>query len=345
MQSPKPLVVILATGGTIAGTTAGALGDGAQTTRYRVVLGVDALVAGVPALATHRIEAEDVATIDSKDMDIATWQRLAGRVAHHLAREEVAGVVVTHGTDTLEETAYFLHRLLAPSKPVVLTAAMRPASALSADGPVNLLDAVRVAEQGSADGASGSSGSSGSSGASGVSVVMAGAAWHPVGLRKMHTLRVDAFGDGDGGPIARLDGGVLRAYRPWPRGEALGLTLIERPPERWPRVEIVLNHVGADGWLVDAAVASGVQGIVVAGTGHGTQSVRLEGALARARHAGVRVRRASRCAFGPVLVRDDGDPEAAGEASAVQARVDLMLALLGEAAPEAKSAAASEHRG
>jgi L-asparaginase len=310
MQSPMPLVVILATGGTIAGTAAAST----DTTGYRAgALGVDALIAGVPALAEHRVEAESVAAIDSKDMDIATWQRLAGRVAHHLARAEVAGVVITHGTDTLEETAYFLHRVLAPAKPVVLTAAMRPASALSADGPANLLDAVTVA---------------GTAGARGVSVVFAGAAWAAVGLRKVHTLQTSAFAGSDCGPIARLEGGVIRTFRAWPDGAALGLARIAAAPDAWPQVEIVFNHAGADGRLVDAAVAAGAAGLVVAGTGHGTVGTRLDAALARARAAGVRVTRASRCAFGPVLPHGDADHEAAGELSAVQARVELQLALL-----------------
>jgi L-asparaginase len=311
MQSPMPLVVILATGGTIAGTAAAST----DTTGYRAgALGVDALVAGVPALAQHRIEAESVAAIDSKDMDIATWQRLAGRVAHHLARPEVAGIVITHGTDTLEETAYFLHRVLAPAKPVVLTAAMRPASALSADGPANLFDAVTVA---------------GTAGVRGVSVVFAGAAWGAVGLRKAHTLQTSAFAGSDCGPIARLEGGAMRTFREWPNGAAaLGLARIAAAPDAWPPVEIVFNHAGADGRLVDAAVAAGAAGLVVAGTGHGTLSTRLEAALARARAAGVRVTRASRCAFGPVLPHGAADSEAAGELSAVQARVELQLALL-----------------
>jgi len=310
MQSPKPLVVILATGGTIAGTAAVAT----DTTGYRAgALGVEVLVAGVPALAGHRLESESVAAVDSKDMDEATWQRLAQRAAHHLARPEVAGLVVTHGTDTLEETAYFLQRVLAPVKPVVLAAAMRPASALSADGPANLLDAVTVAE---------------APGARGVSVAFAGSVWAPVGLRKVHTLQTSAFAGSDCGPIARLEGGVLRVFRAWPEGEALGLTRIAAAPDTWPRVEIVLNHAGADGRLVDAAVAAGARGLVVAGTGHGTIGSRLGEALARARAAGVRVTRASRCVFGPVLPRDADDTEAAGELSAVQARVELQLALL-----------------
>jgi L-asparaginase len=310
MQSPMPLVVILATGGTIAGTAAAST----DTTGYRAgALGVDALIAGVPALADHRLESESVAAIDSKDMDVAIWQRLAERVAHHVARPEVAGVVITHGTDTLEETAYFLHRVLAPAKPVVLTAAMRPASALSPDGPANLFDAVTVA---------------GLAGARGVSVVFAGSAWAAVGLRKIHTLQTAAFAGSDCGPIARLEGGATRMFRAWPEGEALGLARIAGPAESWPRVEIVMNHAGADGGLVDAAVAAGAQGLVVAGTGFGTTSARLDAALVRARAAGVRVTRASRCVFGPVLPRHAADAEAAGELSAVQARVELQLALL-----------------
>ena len=310
MQSPMPLVVILATGGTIAGTAAAST----DTTGYRAgALGVDALIAAVPALADHRLESESVAAIDSKDMDAAVWQRLAERVAHHVARPEVAGVVVTHGTDTLEETAYFLHRVLAPAKPVVLTAAMRPASALSADGPANLFDAVTLA---------------GTPGVRGVSVVFAGAAWAALGLRKVHTLRTAAFTGSDCGPVAHLEGGVVRTFRAWPDGEALGLARIAAAPAAWPRVEIVLNHAGADGRLVDAVVAAGAAGLVVAGTGHGTVSEGMAAALARARAAGVRVTRASRCVFGPVLPHGPDDGEAAGELSAVQARVELQLALL-----------------
>jgi L-asparaginase len=222
--------------------------------------------------------------------------------------------VITHGTDTLEETAYFLHRVLAPAKPVLLTAAMRPASALSPDGPANLLDAVTLA---------------GTPGARGVGVVFAGAAWAAVGLRKVHTLQTSAFAGSDCGPVARLEGGALRTFRAWPGDDALGLARIGAAPAAWPRVEIVMNHAGADGRLVDAAVAAGASGLVVAGTGHGSMSARLEEALARARAAGVRVTRASRCAFGPVLPRDAADLEAAGELSAVQARVELQLALLG----------------
>ncbi len=144
MQNSSGVVVIIGTGGTIAGAAARPDDLVGYTSG---ALGADALVAAVPALASQAIEAETLARLDSSDMDHATWAALRERAAFHLARAEVAAVVVTHGTDTLEETAYFLQRTLAAPKPLVLTAAMRPATALSADGPQNLLDAVTVARQ------------------------------------------------------------------------------------------------------------------------------------------------------------------------------------------------------
>ena len=123
MQSIEPCVVVLGTGGTIAGTAQ----DAADNVGYTAAqLGIEQLVRAVPALASTRLDVQQIAQLDSKDMDFATWHLLARTVAGQLARAEVAGIVITHGTDTLEETAFFLQRVLAPSKPVVLTAAMRP---------------------------------------------------------------------------------------------------------------------------------------------------------------------------------------------------------------------------
>lgn len=304
-------IVILGTGGTIAGTAASATDAIGYTAAQ---LGVAQLVASVPALAALPIECEQVAQLDSKDMDFATWQRLARRCAFHLARSEVAGVVVTHGTDTLEETAYFLHRVLAPAKPLVLTAAMRPATSLQADGPQNLLDAVTLA---------------GDAQVGGVSVVVAGRAWAGAEVRKRHTYRLDAFDGGDAGPLALIEEGQVRALRTQPRvGDAIGLAAIGKDAADWPRVEIVFNHAGADGLLVDTLLALGVAGLVAAGTGNGKLSAALEAALHRAARAGVRVLRASRCANGPVLRGDSTELPGAGALSAVQARVELLLQLL-----------------
>jgi L-asparaginase len=226
----------------------------------------------------------------------------------------VAGIVVTHGTDTLEETAYVLHRVLAPAKPLVLTAAMRPATSMQADGPQNLLDAVTLARDGRVPG---------------VSVVIAGCAWAAADVRKQHSYRLDAFGGGDAGPLASIEAGQVRALcAPLPTGDAIGLEAIASDTITWPRVEIELSHAGADGRIVEALVAQGVAGLVAAGTGPGTLSVALEAALRRAAATGVRVLRATRCAAGPVLGGDTEDLPGAGALTAVQARIELLLRLL-----------------
>lgn len=311
MQSASGVVVVLGSGGTIAGTAASAQ----EHLAYRSAqLGVAALVAAVPALHGLPLEAEQVAQVDSKDMSHAVWQALAQRAALHLARPEVQGVVVTHGTDTLEETAYFLHRVLAPAKPLVLTAAMRPATALGADGPQNLLDAVTVAR---------------SAGARGVLAVMAGDVFQAADLRKAHTYRADAFEAGEAGRLGRIEAGALRCFRPWPASEGLGMACIAPPPDSWPRVEIVLNHEGADGRVVDALLGQGLDGLVLAGTGNGTLSMALAAAALRAQAGGVHVLRASRCAWGAVLGEEQALP-GAGALSPVQARVEVLLQCLAQ---------------
>jgi len=304
-------VVVLGTGGTIAGTAASA----ADAVGYTAAqLGVTQLVAAVPALAGLDLECEQVAQLDSKDMDVVTWQRLAQRAAQHLARPEVAAVVVTHGTDTLEETAYLLHRVLAPAKPLVLTAAMRPATALDADGPRNLLDAVSVARDPAARG---------------VLVALAGRVWAGAELRKVHTYRLEAFDAGDAGALAAVEEGRLRWWRAAPPAEALGLARIAHDAAQWPRVEVVFSHAGASGRMVDALVAERVAGIVAAGTGNGTLHRDLEAALQRAQNAGVRVLRSTRCAAGQVL--GEAALPSAGALSPWQARIELQLQLLGPA--------------
>jgi L-asparaginase len=311
MQSSERLVVVLGTGGTIAGTAADA-GDNVGYTAAQI--GVAQLVAAIPPLAGVPIECEQVAQLDSKDMDHATWQRLAQRAAHHLARENVCGVVVTHGTDTMEETAYFLQRVLAPAKPLALTGAMRPATSLQADGPQNLLDAIAVARE---------------PGARGATVVFAGTVHGALEVRKAHPYRLGAFSSGDAGPIAYVEEGRLRRLREWPQGTALGLDVIATDPATWPRVEIVTSHAGANGAIVDALVASGVKGFVVAGTGNGKVHRELQAALGRAQASGVRVERTTRCATGAIVAASDADePPESGALSPAQARIALLLELL-----------------
>jgi len=310
MQKPSlPLVVVLGTGGTIAGEAASPDDDRGYRSAAR---GVDALVAAAGAAPGVAVESEQVAQLDSKDMDFATWRRLERRIAAHLARPEVTGVVVTHGTDTLEETAWFLARVLPAPKPVVLTAAMRPASSRQADGPANLADAIALAAQSLA----------------GVFVAFAGAVHGAREIRKAHPTRLDAFSSGDAGPIARIEAGrldVLRKPSPVEPFDAAGLP---DDASAWPWVEIVTSDVGADGRAVEALVAAGVNGIVVAATGNGTLHQRLDASLRMAMASGVAVLRSTRCLAGSIV---DDAPDAiphAADLTPVKARVELILRLL-----------------
>lgn len=311
-------IVVLGTGGTIAGTSDV---PGASVGYTAGQLGVEQLLAAVPQLAQAArgpLVAEQLAQVDSKDMTHALWQRLVQRCLAHLADETVAGIVITHGTDTLEETAWLLHNLLPAHKPVVLTSAMRPATALAPDGPQNLLDAVALAAEPQARG---------------VLAVAAGVVHGAREVAKMHPLRLDAFASGDGGPLGWMDAGPVRwAHGQAPQAQAprhggLAAQLGQRP---WPRVQIVLSHAGADGGVVDALVAAGaVDGLVAAATGNGTLHQALEQALARAASAGVAVCVASRCPQGRMLALPADAPwSSAPGLSPVKARISLMLQLM-----------------
>ena len=203
VQAEKRLV-ILGMGGTIAGRATQA-GDNVGYLAGQV--SVADLVRAVPLLNDLALDVEQVAQLDSKDMDFAAWKALAARVAFHLERPEVAGIVITHGTDTIEETAFFLQSVLRPAKPVVLTCAMRPATALVPDGPQNVSDAVAVARH---------------EDARGVVVVCAGQVHSADDVTKVHTYRVDAFDSGDAGPLGCVEEGQLRQFRPWPEARAAG---------------------------------------------------------------------------------------------------------------------------
>lgn len=308
-------IVVLGTGGTIAGQAASRLDNTGYVAGQIAV--ADLVAAAIPDLRALPLEFEQVAQLDSKDMDHATWQRLAQRAGHHLARPEVGAVVITHGTDTLEETAYFLQRVLGPDKPVVLTGAMRPASALQSDGPQNLVDAMALAQ---------------APGAHGVLVVMAGRAHGAQDVRKVHPYQVDAFTSGDGGPVALIEEGCVKLLRPWPRsGFPVGLDAVQADPAHWPRVELLFSHAGSDGAAVQALVDAGARGLVVAGCGNGNLHQRLQAALLQAQVQGVAVLRSTRCIAGSVVGASapPGQGTLAGtELSAVKARVEVMLGLM-----------------
>ncbi len=314
----KKKIVILGTGGTIAGTAASATDHIGYTAAQ---VGIEALVADITDLAASPCEllTEQVAQIDSKDMGFAVWAQLARRVDHWLMQPEVVGVVITHGTDTLEETAWFLQTLLNPDKPVVLTCAMRPATALAADGPQNMRDAVAVAMQ---------------PGARGVVLVCAGVIHSARDVQKVHTSRLDAFSSGDVGPVGYVEKGRLRLVRDWPVAavgvvpEAIKSMASQSNGSDWPRVEIVMSYVGASAAMVDTLVSGGVRGLVVAATGNGTLHHALEAALLRAQALGIEVVRATRCVDGGVLPKPGDTMLDSDGLSPVKARISMMLRLM-----------------
>jgi L-asparaginase len=320
-QPDNSTIVILGTGGTIAGTATQA-GDNIGYSAAQVsVEQLMATVATLPsALCGRKLVTEQVAQVDSKDMDFGVWQQLALRCSHWQADPSVQGVVITHGTDTLEETAWFLQSVLQSPKPVVLTCAMRPATALAPDGPQNILDAITVALDPRAHG---------------VVAVCAGVIHSARDVQKNHTYRLDAFTSGDAGPMGFVEENAVRWLKV---DEKMTLPSVEWPlyaienivnSKSWPRVEIVMNYAGASGVAVDLLVRDGVQGLVAAGTGNGTLHHDLEAALLRARAAGVRVIRATRCAQGRVLPHSGDLIADSNGLSPVKARVALILALLG----------------
>jgi L-asparaginase len=315
-------VVVLGTGGTIAGAGR----DASRPWAYDAAqLGVDDLVGGAPALAPlqHHLRCEQVAQVDSKDMGWPVWRALAAALTRHLGDADVLGVVITHGTDTLEETAALLHWLAPASKPIVLTAAMRPATAADADGPGNLADAVATVllarQQGQA----------------GVVAAMHGRVWSARHVRKAHSHVLDAF-DG-GGALPLLTGtpgglghmGVDSPMSVWPQGPALGFSVMSAEPALVP---LLTSHADADGLLVRALLALPTdrpRGILVACTGHGTVHEDLSLALMEAQRAACLVWRSSRVGRGGVTPRSDDVLPATGHWTAAQARLGLQLRLMG----------------
>ncbi len=312
-MSLLPRVVVLATGGTIAGSSS----NPASSAKYQAAtVPVTALLDAVPALAAvARIEAEQVAQIDSKDMSFALWSRLVERVAFWSVQPDVAGIVITHGTDTLEETAMLLHLACVGTVPVVLTAAMRPSTSLSADGPLNLLDAVRVA--GHADAAG-----------KGVLLVINQEIHAGRDAVKGHTAAVNAFASPLAGPVGYVQDDLVRFAR-IPQGlPAQALPL----PSVWPQVEIVTSYAEPGRVVVDALARAGVSGLVVAAAGNGSIHQSLTEALADAAAAGVAVVRSSRTGAGHVAIPAPPRPSSgifvsAGDLNPYKARVLLMLAL------------------
>lgn len=313
----KQKVVLLAMGGTIAGKAT----TSTDNIGYKAAqINAEALLKSLSDVQLcDDTETEQVAQLDSKDMSLPVLAHLAQRVNHWLSLPEIQGVVITHGTDTIEETAFFLHLVCKSQKPIALTCAMRPATAVAPDGPQNLRDALTVVRTAKA---------------SGVVVVCAGRVHSAVHVQKSHTYLLDAFSSGDAGCVAHVEEGALRMMGSWPEvSNGLGAATLEgladmpNAQKNWPKVDIVMNYAGATGNIVDALLTTGVQGIVVAGTGNGTVHSSLQAALERAAETGVTVVRSTRCANGRVLpVPGELFPASPG-LNPVKARIALILAL------------------
>ena len=312
-----PNIVVLATGGTIAGAAASDVQAGYTSGQ----VGVDQLLAAVPqAKKLASLRGEQISNIGSQDMNDEVWLKLARRVNELLAQPDVDGIVITHGTDTIEETGYFLNLVVKSKKPVVLTAAMRPSTALSADGPLNFFNAVAVAAHKDAAGR-------------GVLVVVNDWIHGASSLTKTSTTAVQTFLS----PLRGLMGVVAYGEAEFYRGPVGRNTLDSEfsldGVTALPRVDIVMAHANMDGAMIDAAVAAGAKGIVIAGVGNGNMTKPALDALAAQARKGIVCVRSTRVATGRVGRNVEVDDDKLGliasdDLNPQKARVLLRLALL-----------------
>ncbi len=312
-----PNVTILATGGTIAGT-----GSTSTTTvgYTAATVGVESLIAAVPDLArVAHVTGEQVFQIASENMTPDHWLRLGRRVNELLAMDDVDGVVITHGTDTLEETAYFLDLVVKSAKPVVLVGSMRPSTAISADGPMNLYDAVALAGSREAAGR-------------GVLVCMNDQINAARDVTKTNTAALDTFRAPELGFLGVMENARPVFYRATTRTHTTASEFDIRDLKAIPDVGIALAYAGSGRLAIDALVAAHVKGIVNAGVGNGSLSVEARTALVEARKKGIVVVRASRVPGGAVARNGEADDDAldfvvADNLSPQKARILLALAL------------------
>lgn len=311
-----PKVRVLATGGTIAGAQASATGYGYKAGAYDL----NSLLEAVPNLDKLAvITGEQVASIGSQDMSDALWLKLAQRVNAVLAAPDTDAVLITHGTDTLEETSYFLGLVTKSDKPVVMVGAMRPATALSADGPGNLYNGVAVATHPGAKG-------------KGTLVVLNDTIHYARNVVKTDTTGVQAFESINRGPAGLVNTGKVFWFAPMDHRLGKASEFDVTALDKLPRVDVIYAHANMSADLIEAAVRNGAQGVVVAGVGDGNMTTAALDALSKAARAGVVVVRSTRLPKGIVLRNNEvNDDElgfvASGELNPAKSRVLLQLAL------------------
>ncbi|HTS43340.1 MAG TPA: type II asparaginase [Puia sp.] len=314
IQAQLPRVIILATGGTIAG--AGAASDRAGYTAGKIP--IDQLIGSIPTVKKIAdITGEQVASVGSQDMTIDIWKKLAVRINQIFANNEADAVVVTHGTDTQEETGYFLDLIVNSDKPVVLTGSMRPATAISADGPKNLYDAITVAVNPNSKGR-------------GVLISFNEGIYDAREVLKLSTTKVNAFGSLNSGPLGQVYDGKVEYYS---KAEREVKTPFEITADtKLPRVDIVYMYADAPSDMIDMLIAKKVDGIVIAGVGNGNFNKAYMDAVKRAVAAGITVCRASRTPSGRVVLHDEINDDELGtivsdDLTPQKARIMLMLGL------------------
>ncbi len=310
-------VTILATGGTIAGsgaTTTTTVGYTAAT------VGVQRLIAAVPELAkVANVTGEQVFQIASENMTNEHWLTLGKRVNALLAQPNVDGIVITHGTDTLEETAFFLELVVKSKKPVVLVGAMRPSTAMSADGPINLYNAVLLAASPDAVG-------------KGVLVSLNDQIGAARDVTKTNTSTLDSFKTPELGMLGYIQGNKAYFYRQGLRKHGYEGEFDISGLSSLPMVEIVYGHANMNPIALNAFVAAGAKGIIHAGTGDGSLASPVKAALSAARAKGTLIVRSSRVGQGIVARNGEADDDAldfvvSDTLNPQKARILLMLAL------------------
>lgn len=322
-QTSKPNIVVLATGGTIAGAAA----TGAQSSYTSGKVTIDAMLDSVPGIRDlANLKGEQVANVGSQDMSFEILLKLAKRINELLATNDVDGIVITHGTDTLEESAFFLNLTVKSDKPVVMVGSMRPSTAISADGPLNLYDAVAVAADPNTKGR-------------GVLIVMNDWIQGAHSLTKTSTTSVQTFMSPIRGVVGVSAYGKddYYNYPSWKHTtssefDVSGVTAL-------PRVDIIFADVDMPPDLIDCSVRNGAKGIVIAGVGNGNMNKAALDAAARAVKQGVVVVRSSRVVTGTVgrnvEVKDDElGFVASDELNPQKSRILLSLALLKPHTPE-----------
>ncbi|EAH5553217.1 L-asparaginase [Campylobacter upsaliensis] len=313
MAEAKPKVAILATGGTIAGSIDSAV----ATTGYTAgVVGVDVLIKAVPEIQNlAKIEGQQIANIDSSNMRDEIWLKLAQEI-NKLFASGVDGVVITHGTDTMEETAYFLNLTIKSDKPVVLVGAMRPSTAISADGPKNLYNAVALAAD---------------KNAKGVMVAMNDKIQSARAVVKTHTLNVDAFSSPDFGDMGYIVDGKVYFYNNVAKAHTKKTPFDVKNLKELPKVDILYSYSNdGSGVAAKALFENGTKGIVVAGSGAGSIHEAQKEVLKELLTKGLKVAVSSRVVAGRVAV-SEADKKlgfiSAEDLNPQKARVLLMLAL------------------